>query len=160
MPKRPDISNGSKAFTLVEMLVVLALSLILLVVTITTFSGLSNTQSVDKDAENAVALLQKARNYTVNSENALSYGVAFASTSVTFFKGTTYSPTASTNITYKLSTKVLMSSLQLTGGATSIYFKSISGEPSATGTISYQLSKVGSTTRTIILYGTGMAEVE
>ncbi len=149
-----------KGFTMIEMLVVIALSFMVLGLTAAAFVGISDNQSLDKNAGIVFSVIQKAKADTLNAKSGQEYGVKFASTSVTLFQGTVYNSSDATNVVYNISTKVSMSLLQLTGNATTLYFNQISGEPSATGTIKYKLNSNASSTKTITVYGSGLIEMQ
>jgi prepilin-type N-terminal cleavage/methylation domain-containing protein len=153
-------THGHKGFTLVEILVVLGIALVVSSISMTALSSLSSYQSLDKDTDVSLSYVEKAREQTIESKNFSSFGVHFSSSSVSLFQGTTYSASASTTMVYNLSSKVNISSISLTGGVSDIYFNKISGEPSATGTISFQNKPSASTTKKIVVYGTGLAEIQ
>ncbi len=150
--------SKKRGFTLIELMVVIALSAVILTLTIATFASFSDFQSVDKDAETVASYLLKAKNETTNAKSSKQYGVKFASSSITFFEGTAYSASAPSNVVYTVSKKTEMSSASLTGGATAVYFQRVSGKPSATGTITYRLRSKPSITRSIVIYGSGLIE--
>lgn len=150
----------NKGYSLIEVLVVIGLLTLFAGLTVSTFVSFSNYQSIDKDIDVIVSYIDKARNQTINAKDDDQYGIKFASTTVTLFRGTSYIAGSSTNQVYTVSNKVSLSSLQLTGGVTSFYFLPISGKPSATGTISYTLTNSASTTKTITVYGSGLIEAQ
>jgi prepilin-type N-terminal cleavage/methylation domain-containing protein len=150
---------SKKGFTIVEMIVVIALSALIVGTTVSMFSSLSNVQSLDKDAENVGAYLLKARNQTVNAKNNAVYSVHFASTTVTLFQGASYVSGSSTNQVYSLSSKVSLVSYMFSPATTTITFQKMTGKPSATGTIIYTLNNDASSTRSILIYGSGLIEI-
>lgn len=151
-------NNFKKGFTLIEMVLAIGITAVIVTLTVSSFTELSNFQSIDKDSDVVLSYLEKARTQTINSKNFSEYGVRFATTSITLFPGTAYTSTSS-NIVYNLSTKVKISSISLSGGVTDVYFNKVTGESSATGTITFQL-QTASTTKKIIIYGTGLSEIQ
>lgn len=149
----------SAGFSLIELTVVVAIALILSSISLSTFFNVSSNQSLSKDVNYTVALIQKARIQTVNAMNNSRYSVRFASSSVVLFQGTTYNAASSTNVKFDLSSKVEISSINLTGGAQQASFEYITGKSDATGTISFRLKQNTSASSTIILYKTGLAEI-
>lgn len=147
-----------RGFTLIEMVVAFGITAIIVTLTVSSFVGLSNFQSIDKDSDVSLSYLEKARTQAIDSKNFSEYGVRFASTSVTLFPGTAYTSTSS-NLVYNLSTKVTISAISLSNGGTDIYFNKVTGESNATGTVTFQLQN-SSTTKKIIIYGTGLAEIQ
>jgi type II secretory pathway pseudopilin PulG len=147
-------------FTIIERIVVIGITVAVVGLTATAFVGLSNSETLDKDTGLVLTAIEKARNDTINAKNGSEFGVMFSSSTVTIFEGTVYNANAVTNVVYNISTKVTLSSLQLTGGASTIYFGQIDGKPSATGTITYSLKSNASSTKSISIYGSGLAEVQ
>lgn len=155
------MKNTSKnGYTIAEIIVVIAITVMVVGLTASAFVGLSNSQSLEKDTQLVLTALEKARNDTINAKNGSEFGVKFASTTVTIFEGTVYNASSPSNVVYNISTKVTLSSLQLTGGASSIYFGQIDGKPNATGTITYKLKADASSTKSIMVYGSGLAEIQ
>lgn len=143
--------NTQKGFTVIEILVVIGILLILLGITLGALSSQKNSATAERDAQNVLTYLEKARNQTLSSIDNSSYGVIFTSTSTRLFKGTSYSaPNLLSTYEY---TSGVTSTIALSGGATQLYFNRLSGEPSATGTITFQ-------SETIIIRATGLAEIQ
>lgn len=149
-----------QGFTVIELLVVCGIALMLASVSVSTFASFSDYQNIDKNIDVVVSYLQKARNQTINAQNDSQFGVQFASSSVALFQGTSYNSSAASNVVYNISEKVVLSSLSLTGGTTTVYFSQITGKPSATGTALFKLKNNASTTKTVIIYGSGLVEVQ
>jgi prepilin-type N-terminal cleavage/methylation domain-containing protein len=148
-----------KGFSLLEITIVTAIALILASLSLSTFFTVSDNQALTKNVEYTISLIQQARTQTLNALNNSRYSVLFASSSVTLFQGTTYSSTSASNIKFDLSSKVQMSSINLTGGVQQVSFDFITGKANATGTISFQLKNNTNASSTIILYKTGLAEI-
>ncbi len=153
-------AQKGRGFTMIEMLVVIALSVFVIGLTASAFVGLSNNQSLDKDVGSVTSVIQKARANSLNAKNGSEHGVKFATSSITLFEGTVYNSSATSNVVYNISSKVVMSQIQLTGGASSLYFQQINGKPSATGTIMYRLNADASSTKSILIYGSGLIEMQ
>ncbi len=157
--KKQAKSATKRGFTLVEMLVVLVLLGVVFQISITAFFAITKQQNLDKDVENAYSYLLKARNQTLNGEANSVYGVRFATTSVSLFKGPTYN-TASTTSVYSFVNKSYVSTISLTGGTYDVIFSRISGNPSATGTVMYKIGSLSTVQKTIIIHGSGLVEVQ
>lgn len=150
--------NRYRAFTVIEVLVVIAIFAMVSGVTFSMFNGVRSIQSLDKDAENIAAYLNKARNQTVNSRNNSTYSIRFASTTVTLFTGSNFVQGSSTNSVYTLTPGVTLVSYTFNPATTTITFQKMTGKPSATGTVLYRLSNNASTTRSVIIHGSGLIE--
>lgn len=151
--------NFSKAFSLLEVTIVTAIALMLASLSLSTFFTVSDNQALTKNVEYTISLIQQARTQTLNAQNSSRYSILFASSSVTLFKGITYSSTSPSNIQFNLSQKVRISSINLTGGTKQVSFDFITGKANATGTVSFILNNDPKASSTIILYRTGLAEI-
>lgn len=148
----------NKGFTVAELIVVIAIGAILTTISMTVFVNTIAYHSVDKDVQSVQSSILTARAQAMGSKNFATYGVRFASSSVAIFQGTSFS-TASTTMVYNLSSRVSISSVQLSNSSTSVYFNKLTGVPSATGTIQLRLN-TSSNTRTITIQGTGIVDVQ
>jgi hypothetical protein len=129
-------------------------------ITVRTFYNFRDIQSVDKEADTVLEYIQKARNQSISDKNHTQYGVNFASSTITFFEGTSYATSSASNILYTISPSIEMSAISLTGGTRSVYFNMINGKANATGTITYRLKSDVTKTRSIIIYGSGLSEIQ
>ena len=145
-------------FSLLEIILAVGIAGIIMALGSSVFFNLSNKESVEKDANVSLSFIEKARMLTINSLYSSEYGVKFSPNSVTVFPGEVYSPQNASNTVYNLSSKVSISSVELSGGATSFYFSKISGKPSATGTINF-LGTNSSISKQITINGTGLSEL-
>lgn len=145
-----------RGVTLIELLVVIAVTFVLTSISVSVFSGLSNSTSLDRDANIVLSYVSKARTKAIDSVNSLAHGVSFSSTGVKVFEGTTFTP-ESTEETYTLRSAVTISGINLSDASNSLYFNKLTGNPSATGNIVVSL---GSESKTIVIYATGIAEIQ
>ena len=149
-----------KGFSLIELIIVVSIAMILMAISITTFFSVSDQQSLEKDVNYAIALVEKARLQTVNSKDNSQFGVRFASSSVTLFQGTTYVAGSSTNTVFSFSPKVEIHSINLSGGTQNTTFEKITGKSSATGTVRFRLKTNQSASTTVVVYKTGLVEIQ
>lgn len=143
-----------------EVLIVIGISALIMGISMQAFSALTTRQIVEKDTENIYAVLQNARNKTILGEGNTSYGVKFASSSITLFVGTGYNAASTTNQVTQLSTRTEIKSINLTGATTTLYFSKINGRPSATGTVEIVLKSEQTNKETIQIYASGLSEVQ
>jgi len=149
----------NKGFTLIEIMVVLALSAIILTVIITSYYDLAKKQALDKDYLSVASLLDQAKSSAINSKSASQYGVYFASSSAVLFKGQTYVSNNITNQTYLLNNRVSISALNLVGSSTDrVLFSRLTGYANASGTITLSLKDSPTTKKIIKVYKTGVIE--
>lgn len=147
-------NKGSKGFTLMETIVVLAIIIILSGISVSVYYNQREKHSIQKDADSIVSLIEKTKNMSLNRKNDSSYGVYFATSSVTIFSGNLY---ANGNVIskYELESGVEISTTSLSSHSNEFYFTKTSGLPNATGTIVLGDS---SYTKTITISGTGLIE--
>ena len=147
-----------RGFSLVELIIIIGMTAVIASIVLFSFRGFANYQLIEKEADVIQAFIDKSRIQAISSKNFADFGVRFATTSITLFQGSVYAA-STTNFTYNLPSGVQMSAISITGGGTDIYFENVTGEPNATGTITYRLTNTASTTKSIIIYGTGLSEV-
>jgi prepilin-type N-terminal cleavage/methylation domain-containing protein len=155
-----SFSRYSKGFSLIELIIVISIATILVSISITTFFNVSEQQSLEKDVNYAIAIVEKARLQTVNSKSNSQFGVRFASSSVTLFQGAAYVVGSSTNTVFSFSPKVEILSINLSGGTQNLVFEKITGKSNATGTIKFRLKTNQNASTTIAVYKTGLVEIQ
>jgi prepilin-type N-terminal cleavage/methylation domain-containing protein len=148
-----------KGFTLVEILVVVAIMTILAAIVLGSFRAFRSAQGLEKDTELIVEVLRQARSQTLTSQNGSSYGVYFASSTIALFAGTTYNASDTSNQNFFLINKDVVLDLNLTGESRSIVFNRLTGETVHNGTIIIS-SPSSSKTKTITVYKTGLIEFQ
>lgn len=147
-----------KGFTLIEVLIVIALSIIILSIVISTFYSIAKTQALEKDYISVASLVDQAKSLSINSKSNSQYGIYFSSSTVAIFKGSSYS-TSTVSQTHTLNGKVNISGINLVGSSTDqLVFDRLTGYASASGTIAISLKESTSTARLIRIYNTGTIE--
>lgn len=147
----------NRGISIIEVLVVIAIMGILTSISVSVFRSLANNESLDKETEIILSYINRTRSNAINSLNLEEQGVVFASSSVKIYYGN--NPLAnSTSTTYTLSSHNIISNVDLSNNLTNFYFYKLSGEPSATGTITIQNSD--GQQKTIVIYGTGLSDVQ
>ena len=149
-----------RGFTLVELLVSIAILALLATLTYETFQKTNLSKALDTDALNVLSTLREARSLTLASKNASPWGVHLASSSVTLFQGTTYNAGGATNVVTNLSSQVNVSSITLSGGGSDVVFQRLSGEATESGNTTLSLLASSSVKRTITIYKTGVVEMQ
>lgn len=129
-------------------------------ISLSTFFSVSEQQSLEKDVQYTIALVEKARLQTVNAKSNSQFGVRFASSSVTLFQGSTYTAGSATNTVFTLSPKVEISSINLSAGTQNLAFELITGKSNATGTVQFRLKNNQNSSTTIVVYKTGLVETQ
>ncbi|TSC71094.1 MAG: Uncharacterized protein G01um101470_746 [Parcubacteria group bacterium Gr01-1014_70] len=149
-----------RGFTLIEILVVIAIAAILFTIVVSGFSGLRQNSDLSHAIDDSVSYLQSARAKSLSAENATVYGVHFETGRFVLFTGTTYDAGNAANIVRLLPSTVETSAISLNGGAVDVVFKRLTGETDAYGTITFRLISSPSTTKTIEIVSTGLSGVQ
>ena len=152
--------NLQKGATLVEMLIVLAIAAILFVMVYEVFINYNRGQALEKSAAAVTAVLHEARSKTLAGRGAAQYGAHFAGDSVTFFTGSVYNPSDSTNKVEHLNSLTEISSINLNGGGSNAIFEKLTGATSQHGTIIVRNKNNPAQTMTITIYQTGLVSVQ
>ncbi len=144
-----------KGYSILEILLAVAIVGIILVIATYSFSGLKNSQAMKNATGDISSATDKARSEAFASVASSEYGVHFQSNKVVIFKGTAYNASSSTNETINISSPASITNVTLNGvSGTSgdVYFNKLTGTPSKTGTVTVTVS---STTKTITISATG-----
>jgi prepilin-type N-terminal cleavage/methylation domain-containing protein len=142
-------------FTLLELLIVIAIGVIVAGFIFTAFVDYGNEQSFRATVVEMVAITKEARQKTLSAETTTQFGVHFASSSLVVFEGGSYDPASSSNKIYNFSNVSLTP--ELSSGGSEVVFARLSGEASATGTIEILNHRSNSTT-SILIRGSGLVE--
>ena len=150
----PDLNK--KGFTLIEIAIVLLITTILIAVVVNSFSKFRNEQALKSETEEIISSLQSARDRTLSSENSYQYGVHFTSSSITIFRGASYSSSDSNNIVKNVITGTTISTISITGGGANIIFDRLTASTNTDGTIVVQATDDTTRSRTITISKTGI----
>lgn len=126
--------STTSGYTIVELLVVLAIMTVLVGIVSVTMSNYASRQSLNSIHQEVIDGIENARRNTLASLNNTTYGVYVGTTSIAFFEGTSYSPSNPTNEYIPYTGKISATS-SLSGGSWAVVFNRLNGEPSAYGTI-------------------------
>ena len=135
-------SNEQRAFSVMEIIVVIAVLGLIASLVLAQFNKIRSTQVLNNSVATVLSSLHKARSQTSASINSSVYGVHFQSDQVILFTGTTYTAGTSSNESIAIISPATISSISLTGGASDLYFNRLSGAPSKTGTVTVTASSV------------------
>jgi len=151
-----------KAFTLIELLIVIGVSAILVSISGSVYISLSQRSDVDREAQELESILSLARSKTLASHNKQSFGVHIDSLTNEYFlfEGTSYNPIDPDNERFDIATGVAISSIDLAGGGSEIVFDRLTGESSDFGSVILQDLSDTSRVRAICVDASGIAEVQ
>ncbi|MEK7596655.1 MAG: prepilin-type N-terminal cleavage/methylation domain-containing protein [Patescibacteria group bacterium] len=152
---RISLFCSCSAFTLMEVLVVLAITTIIATISVASFAEFSKREALDASATAIVAGLRDARAETLASVGGLQYGIAVSPDKFIFFQGTTYDSLATTNKIFNFSPYVRASS-----SISTVVFQRLTGNSTASGTIDVYLISDPTVKRTISIGGTGFVNIQ
>lgn len=130
-------------FTFLETLVSVAVLALLATVIASGLAGFREASGLDQAVDETIELLHDARSRTLGSENAVSYGVHFAPTSVTMFIGGAWNPSDPSNVVLPLPSAVQISNIALSTTTASVVFERLTGESAAAGAITFTTLRSG-----------------
>lgn len=143
-----------QGFTLLEVIIVIALSVSLGTAGIISFRSLQRYADIDSAANQIVAVLREARDKTVATGGSTVYGVHFEPNRYVSFAGPTYVEGASTNVFYALSSTLELYDIKV-GGDNNILFNFLDGSPDSIGSTSIRVIDNAAQYRTINIFSTG-----
>ena len=140
-----------------EALVAVGILVLLGAAGVGSFVSYSRKEALDKNALKIEALLEEARSLTLSSRGDTQYGVHLASNQAVLFQGAAFSSTSASNKVLILPGSVVASTT-LAGGGADVVFDRLRGTANTYGTTTLSLSSGATTTKSIIIYKTGLIE--
>lgn len=147
-----------RGFTLLEYVVSIAILTMVSAIVAQIFIRYGREQALVTETDKVATLLTDARAKTLYSQNESQYGIHFATTTVTEFTGSSYSPSSPSNAVYILNKAVEVATTSLSSGGSDVVFDQLTGDAEATGTIYVMLLSDMSSTHVIQILGTGVSE--
>lgn len=139
-----------QGFTLVELLLVVALMLIMSVFMFPLGFSFYQSQMLDETQSGIVSALRRAQMFSVSGKHDSAFGVRFIEQAYVIFEGQSYQTRTSSQ-----DEVFVISSMMHIAGLQEVVFTPISGEPDIVGDITVG---TGSQVRTIEIYGSGLIE--
>ena len=148
-----------RGFGALELIIALSIISIITIIAVISFSGFNQNNLLNNDANNLVSFMREARSKTLSSENFYQYGINFASSTATLFKGEIFSESDTDNIELLFSDQIEISSLSLNGGASSTVFLRLTGETNEFGSLILSIKSDSEKTKTIRINQAGIVEI-
>lgn len=149
-----------RGFTLIEMIVVIAITTILGAMAFVSFERIINFNSIQGQAESVRSHIERARIFTLASKNNSSFGVIFSTSTARVYQGTNFVAASSSDQVYEIDSTDSIININFSGGGNTIYFNKITGEPNATGTIMITSKSNTDDRRTVVIYQTGIVDIQ
>ena len=145
-----------KGFTLLEVLISVAILAIVGTILISAFGSFRAAEDLREAHSNIIGLLKDARARTLSSDSNSGYGVHFETLRAVLFKGVAYSSSDPLNEIYNLPGSVQISTISL-GGPVDTVFTRLLGTTTSSGTVILQ-SLRNSSTKVITIEPTGVVK--
>lgn len=149
--------QNQRAFTLMELLLVISIMMAILFMPFYFFKGMRQRNALEQDVASLTALARNARLLSVVSKNATQFGIHLTSSEATLFEGSTYVAGGVNERKVTFSDEVYMSGYSLNQGSPDILFSRLTGNTQNYGTITLSL-KDNSTSTTITILPTGVVQ--
>ena len=146
-----------RGITIQEILLVVAIFIVILSMALPAFRDSRDRQLLKSVTLEVYSVVTEARSQSLASLDSSEYGVHFESDKVVIFKGQSYSSSNLDNEDTEIPSSASISVIDLTGGATDVYFDRLSGAPSVIGTVTIA---VATFTRTLTISATGIVSVD
>ena len=122
-----------QGFTLVEVLIAIAVITILGGIGVVSFNASRNVRDLTTSAQNMISIIRVAQSKTLAGENDSSWGVHLQTNQITLFAGDTFAASTFTQA-YALPPSIEITNIALTGGGSDIIFQRVTGQTNQNGT--------------------------
>jgi len=154
--KRP---NTQKGFTLLEIIIAIAVLAIIATFVARPLLGFRNEQVLTATAERIITTLNEARTNTVSSKGGFQYGVHFETNRVVLFQGASFTEPNTANKEFALHPQTDISTITLAGGGSDVLFQRLTGKTDQYGSVVLQLKNNAPSTREITIEQTGVVSI-
>lgn len=153
-------NNHKSAFSVVEIIIIIAVGLILFTVTTSAFNGMRNRQALNATVEEISSVIQNSQAKTLASKKSQNYGVRFETNRLVAFEGSTFTEPNATNKYTEFSNLAEISVISLNGGGQNMVFERLTGETNQYGTITVRMKNNTSDSKTITIEKTGSVSIQ
>jgi len=143
-----------KGFTLIEIIVAIAIIILLVSVSVVQFATFGNNIELTTSSQNLTAALQLAQNKTLASEEDTQYGVFIDAGSFTIFQGAAYNENAPANEVHTIPESVEIYSINV-GNNDAVVFDRVTGATTNTGSIFLRLKNNQNNTKEVAVQPSG-----
>ncbi len=127
--------HQQKGFTLLEVVVTLAIAILIASIGFMSFSNASKVKNLQTIGDSITATLEKAKANSVTGNGGTVYGVKFSPNSYVYFSGNSYSATSSSNVTYAIDSAFTATTTISNNADFAIIFSRLTGAANTTATI-------------------------
>lgn len=148
-----------RGLTLLEIMITIAILGLVATIIFSSFSKLNASQAVGKSAGLLVSILNQARSLTLGAEDDAQYGVHLEASKAVLFKGASFSANDPANITSELNGLVGITDITLSDGGSDVLFERLTGKAVQNGSLKIALRSDNAVSKTIIIYQSGLSEI-
>jgi len=152
------LDKNKNGFTLIEILITIAIFAIILGITIVAVRSFSDTVNLDNAGKIIGTNIKLAKMRSVGALNDTNYGVRFEGDKITVFAGDTFDVSDPTNKVVNLSDNVKISDISLAGGGIDLVFNRLTGTTNNAGTIEIELVNNSSEKKQIVINEEGQID--
>ena len=149
-----------RGFTLIEIVIALAIFVLILTMSWKGFAIFSTTQKLDRIGEETITLFRKAREKTVTGEGGFAYGIRVEGGRFILFRAPTYVEGNPMNEILTLPSDFFVSAHSFQGGGSEIIFQKFTGGTGSFGTLTIQKRNDSTVQKIFHIYETGIVEIE
>lgn len=153
-------NNYKSAFSVIEIVVIIAIGLILATITVSAFTGMRSRQALNATVEIISSTIQNSQAKTLASKKSKNYGVRFETNRLVMFEGGAFTEPNTANKEIKFSNLAEISIISLNGGGQNMVFERLTGETNQYGSITIRLKNNMSETKTITIEKTGSVSIQ
>lgn len=152
----------NRGFTLIEVVVVVAIAAIMVALIVTDFLSVNSAAALDSNAQEISETLRFAQNRTLSSENSAQYGVYFDTPNNAYilYKGVNYANRDTSFDNKKILSKEVELSAVNFGGGNEVVFQKLTGGATQSGTVSVRLKTDVTQTKTVYVSANGLVSFE
>jgi len=157
--QRGRSSRQDDGFTVIEIIVAFSIIIIAVALGYQGLNAFNETTAVTSGTEEALAILDDARNRVVSARNKSQFGVHLAGDRLILFPGAVYNSSDPANEIHLLSPRIEIAAIALAGGSVDIVFQRSTGQTAQYGTFLIRSRKNTTIFRTIAVLRSGLAMV-
>ena len=137
--------------TIAELVVVIGIFVLLFAIGLTALVNSRTAKQLDVITDSIASKLEEAKTNAMSGKNGANFGLAFSTTTYTYWSGASYNPADTTNNVYTIPGSFIVSSSTIPGTYHAIRFARITGTPDVTGSIIISNVSNASTSDTITI---------